>query len=503
MRHSDKTVLSIDNKYLSEANLDTFIDILGRTITNTLRFRIETDCVRSAEVGALVSDKNTTQSLSEDGMSLEELIQLYERSILPACINFGSPKFMGFPDTGTQLGGILGAILADLLQQNLINGQICSPSATQVELTVLQWFRSLVGYEVFPLASVWDVGAIVTHGGTLSNTIAMMLARENHFPGSMQLGLRKMKPAYLVVPRGIGHYSVKSAQMWLGCGSHLLEVPTQNYRYDLDSLKETILAHAQDVMAVVAYAGDSRTMTIDNLCGVRDVVRSIRNNIWLHADACHGHLLGASKKHESMIDGISSFDSISIDPHKSIDIPYTASALLVRDPSTLKKISTYSDLIMQQDFSIGQMTPMIGSKSWMSLKIWFAMQNLGRKGMGELVETRIDNARLFADLIRDHPDFSLLNKPDYHSVIFVYRPEKIKCDQRLVNEVNSAIYREMVKEGQWYLHSFTLPADDLRQGLVRPLRYMSGNIRVNETKLIEILDYIDQLGARCLGDLVL
>lgn len=121
---------------------------------------------------------------------------------------------------------------------------------------------------------VWDVGGVLTQGGSGSNAVAMMLARDHAAPGTMREGVRDPGRFKLVVPAGIGQYSVKGALGWLGCGDALLEVPVTDYRYDLAALRRALRAYDGRVMAVVAYAGDSRTQTIDDLSAAHDVVRS-------------------------------------------------------------------------------------------------------------------------------------------------------------------------------------------------------------------------------------
>src|SRR5207253_2374256 len=166
----------------------------------------------------------------------------------------------------------------------------------------------------------------------------------------------------------------------------------KQFRYDLAHLRHTIKEHRDDVMCVVAYAGDSRTMTIDDLRAVHDAVREESTKIWLHADACHGFCCGLSNRLRPKISGIELFDSISMDPHKVLALPYPMSALLVREAKHIESIVSISDLIMGEQFAFGQITPMIGTKSWMSLKLWFLIQHLGRAGLAALVEARHDLA---------------------------------------------------------------------------------------------------------------
>ena len=107
-----------------------------------------------------------------NGESFEDLYREICENIIPYCSDFHNVSFMGFPDSGNSIAGIFGAVCADLLQQNLINATFCSPIGTRIEIAIIKWLRSVLGYKVFKKDSVESVGGIVTIGGTLSNTIA-------------------------------------------------------------------------------------------------------------------------------------------------------------------------------------------------------------------------------------------------------------------------------------------------------------------------------------------
>lgn len=432
-----------------------------------------------------------------DGIELNQLLDKFKEEILPYCSNFSSEKFMGFPDAGNSIAGMSGAILADMLQQNLINSTFCAPIATYMEIAVIKWFRELLGFKIKnPIKNIWDVGGIITYGGTGSNATAMLLARENFKKNTMTNGVSNPSDYKILIPKGIGHYSIRSSSMWLGCGDNIVEVETNNFRYNLDALKKALEDNKGKIMCVVSYVGDSRTMTIENLKEVHRIVKEFDENIWLHADACHGFSLAFSEKLKDKIDGIQLFDSVSTDPHKVLAIPYCVSALLVKDPEKFKLVTSTSDLIMQEDFAWGQVTPFIGSKSWVSLKIWFIMNNMGVKKIGEMIEKRHDTALKFAEIIKSSNDFVLLNDVNINSVVFMYTNGNENYSLDELNNLNLKIQNKMLNDGKYYLHKFSLPDDNgiIEKGsLLYPLRYMSGNDNISTKDLEEILNYIRKI----------
>ncbi len=430
----------------------------------------------------------------------EEILIEFKEKILPYCTNFSSEKFMGFPDAGNSISGITGAIISDFMQQNLINSSFCAPIATFTEIAVVNWLRKIIGYETKNINNIWDTGGIITYGGTGSNTTAMLLARENYNNNTMINGVQNPKNYKIIIPKGIGHYSIRSASMWLGCGDNIIEVDTVDFKYDLDKLKKVLMDNKGQVMCVVAYVGDSRTMTIDNLHEIYDIVKGIDKNIWLHADACHGFSLAFSEKMKYKIDGIELFDSISTDPHKVLAIPYCISALLIKDAEKMKLITSTSDLIMQEDFAYGQITPFIGSKSWVSLKLWFAIKSFGIKGYGKLIEQRCEMANYLKKKIISSNDFVVLNDVNINSVVFMYVGDKkdiLKKDINKLNSLNISIYNRLLEEGEYYLHKFTIPDNKgiiKKNAIVMPLRYMSGNDNLTKKDIDKMLEHVRKTG---------
>jgi len=479
---------------LNKNNKEYAYECLNKSLKLGLEFKLNNDFKEKKYYG------QTFEQLLEtpiSGTELKKLLDNFKEEILPFCSNFGNVNFMGFPDAGNSIAGMSGAIISDMIQQNLINSSFCAPIATYMEISVIKWFRELLGFKTNKtIKNIWDVGGIITYGGTGSNATAMLLARENYNKNTMKNGINNPSDYKILIPKGIGHYSIRSSSMWIGCGDNVIEVETNNFRYDLDALKDALEKNRGKIMCVVAYVGDSRTMTIENLKEVHRIVKEFDSNIWLHADACHGFSLAFSEKLKSKISGIELFDSVSTDPHKVLAIPYCVSALLVKEPEKFKLITSSSDLIMQEDYAWGQVTPFIGSKSWVSLKIWFVMKNIGIKKIGEIIERRHNMALKFAEIIKESNDFILLNEVNINSVVFMYTKGDKNYSLEELNKLNIKIQQKMLDDGKYFLHKFSLPDDKgiiQKGGILYPLRYMSGNDNICLKDLKDILKYIRKI----------
>ncbi|OKJ52622.1 pyridoxal phosphate-dependent decarboxylase family protein [Streptomyces sp. CB02261] len=487
---------------LSEMDRNGAIALLNQIVTVGVDFKLDDQVTRKRLAPAEIRDLLVTD-LPVEPTCVPAVVQELVDTVLPMCNNEASPRFLGFGHTGADVAALAGGLLALFAQQNLINQSFAAPSATFTEIAVIRWLRDLIGFTnpaAADVKTVWDVGGVTTYGGTGSNTTAMMLARENLAPGTMHNGVTDATRMHIVVPAGIGHYSVKSALEWIGCGGRIIEVPTSGYRYDLTALEHTLKERRGEVMSVVAYTGDSRTHTVENLRAVHDITRAIDPRIWLHADACWGLMCAFAPELAHKLTGIENFDSVTVDPHKVMDIPYAMSALLVRDPASLRLVSSYSDLIMQEDFAFGQVTPFIGTKEWSSVKLWAMMRAHGRRGLADLMRRRLITTRTFTGLVDDNSRLLRLNDPDMTAVVFMYLPtghDPLRPDVERINAISKAIHARILEEGRWHFHQFSLPDDTGRiqqDATLHPLRFMGNNGRITESHMRDALAYVTGLG---------
>ena len=420
------------NELLSEVNKVEFENSLNHLIKELINWKTNNSFVHSS---SNIDSSIRTGTLPLDGQvlndSIEEVIDSLDRNI-----NFSSNKFMGFPDSGNSLAGLAGAVAEVFLQQNLINKNICSPMGTEVEAEVINWLRELIGYSVSnKLTDVTQLGGAVTTGGVMSNTYALMAAARKHPDKEI-----------VILPDNIGHYSLSYATEWLNLGVKVVYCKTNQYKLDQVELKRLLRMYGKNVLFVGVYACDSMTSTCEDLEGVYHVVKGFENDIWLHADACHGFALSFSDVYRSKIKYLRHYDSCTMDPHKVMWLPYTLSISLMKNADDFRKLSRTNALIMDDPLSFGQTTPFIGSKSYDSLKLWMVMKTLGVRKIGEMVEARINNANSFYALLKNDASFYVGNDDILFSVIFQYVPDK-DAEIEQINEVNRSIYRKMLSDG--------------------------------------------------------
>jgi L-2,4-diaminobutyrate decarboxylase len=435
--------------------------------------------------------------------------------------NFASPRFVGFPDSGNSIAGLSASVMIPFLNQNLINQDFCAPEATFVEMETIHWLRDLAGYKPAKrYHQALDIGGCSVNGGVGANSTAMLAAREALYPGSMRMGL-KIDPVRIkvLVPAGISHYSIRMSLAWLGLGeTNITEVQVdQKHRMNLEKLEQTIKdqrALGHSIMACVVYAGDSRTMTIDNLRSVGQILT--RFGIWFHVDACHGVQLFFSSNSRHKLEGIELADSITVDPHKVLWVPYVCSYVLFKNPAILRTINSSSDLITKEKWSLGQTTPFIGSKAFNSLKFWAVIKHLGTKRIGELIDQRITLRRKIQHLVKQNKCLLLVNNTDINSTMFMYVPIHLQNREQeigystlnLLNEVNLRIANELKESGVFYVHGFPIPSLTgvrifPRNATLQVLRIMNGNPHTHLNHIRELLRKIitsgKKLGAARIG----
>jgi glutamate/tyrosine decarboxylase-like PLP-dependent enzyme len=334
-----------------------------------------------------------------------------------------------------------GGVLSRMLNQNLIAVDRSAPSATFIEIQVIEWLRELVGYESAPvtrLRGVRDVAGLWATGGHLSNHIGMLVALGRRFPQVRRRGLVGLDVEPAVVMAGpIAHYSHSDAAFHLGLGwDAVISVGAEaGFTTDPAAVEAALTdpPSGKTPFMVVGVAGNCRTTGLDDLAALADICR--RHRIWFHVDACHGgSMIFSERLRRQHLHGIAMADSVSLDPHKGLFTPYPSSYVVFRDRGVLTHLSRHEAAVMADGcWDLGLITPFLGSRGFESLATWMLLRHVGVRRLGDLVESRQAHVRYLERRIDDSDLFVRLNDVDFYRLAFVLCPPKVR---RLVADLD-------------------------------------------------------------------
>lgn len=366
-----------------------------------------------------------------------------------------------------------------------------SPGGTYMEIQTINWLRDIIGYDYSETPKdIFEVGGISTIGGTLSNTVALYTAAQRAKILQPE-NLRR----YVLIPKGIAHYSIKRSLDWLGDIGEIMEVETKGFKYDLEDLSRKLKDCGENrVLSVVVFAGDSKAVSIDQLDQVHHLVKLFDPHIWLHADACHGFCLAFSDRLKGKLKGINLFDSIALDPHKNLLTPYPLSFLLFKDSQNTRLLCENGSNSLDESelFDFGRITPFVGSKSWESLKFWFLLKNLGIKGTGELVDKLKKAATYLSDKIASSRNYRLVKRNDFNAVLFLYENDE---DNRKSNMINEQIIEQIKKDGLYALGAVEVyeGGNSAIDQKIKVLKAMIGNPNISMGDIDHLIEYLEKV----------
>ena len=436
--------------------------------------------------------------------SMDSLIGEMSDLVNDYSVHQSTVNFMAFPESGNSKGAVAASMLAPLWNQNLISVDKSAPIATFIEAQVIDWLRQLVGYDRVPMVSALNIGGVATTGGVMSNTVGLLVARSLVYSKSRTEGLtgETRRPWLLIADKTLEHYSHKAAFWWLGLGEdNVVPVKSNGYDFDIDDLEGKIAqynAGNNAVIAVVAMAGDSRTLTIQHIREIHEITQ--KHNIWLHVDACQGGVALFSSHRDEICADYKLADSISIDPHKGLAVPYSSSFCLFKDQNALQVITKSTDItIAKGSFDIGQVTPFLGSRPFDTLKLWALLKYHGIVGLAKNVDYRIRLTKEWADYLNASKYFIALHEPKLTAVSFSVDHRKIglkHADSKMLGTINQQLHDRCYQSGWLVIHRFDLIDFENRLGLneLQPMKVLGtnfGNVLLDNNHFQKIVTYMD------------
>ncbi|UDJ80215.1 pyridoxal phosphate-dependent decarboxylase family protein [Kosakonia oryzae] len=303
-----------------------------------------------------------------------------------------------------------------------------SPSATIIEIKLIEWLRTQVGYQP------GDAG-VFTSGGTQSNLMGLMLARDAFFARQghsvQQDGLMGDLSKIKVLCSENAHFSVQKnmALMGLGYRSVTLVKTDEFSRMDLNDLAAKLAkakANGEQVLAIVATAGTTDAGAIDPLAEIAALAAEYQT--WMHVDAAWGGALLLSEKFRHYLNGLELADSVTLDFHKQFFQTISCGAFLLKDPRHYQ-LMRYQAAYLNSDFDEEHGVPNLVSKSLQTtrrfdaLKLWMGLEALGKKQYAEIIDNGVTLAQQVAEFVAQEPQLELVMQPQLASVLFRFRPQ--------------------------------------------------------------------------------
>ncbi|MFG2849894.1 pyridoxal phosphate-dependent decarboxylase family protein [Streptomyces mirabilis] len=296
-----------------------------------------------------------------------------------------------------------------------------APAASELEALVTRALAQEIGAD----------DALVTTGGTESNQLALLLAREAH------AGVRLIHGAN-------AHHSLPRAAWLLGLPDPVV-VPAPAGTMDLAALDEALteLQGLRGSLLVAATAGTTDAGLIDPLPDIADLCEA--HGTRLHIDAAYGGSLLFSDHHRGKLDGLDRAHTVTLDLHKLGWQPVAAGLLVVKDPHDLDALSHRADYLNADDDTEAGLPDLLGRSLRTTrrpdiLKVAVTLKTLGRAGLGALVDQVCAHAAELADLVEAHPGFELYDPPTLTTVLF--RPAEAS------DEAVAAVRRTLLHEGR-------------------------------------------------------
>lgn len=401
------------NKALKEdlQNLDIILDKIrdqGSKYLNTIDNRPT----------SVKSVRSESAEISVPGLGTLETLRKFNERFEPVIVASSGPRYWGFVTGGATPAAIAGDWLATVYDQNTQSTQGQGDISAMIEFETIQLLL-----ELFNLPSTL-LGGFVT-GATMSNFTCLAVARQ--WAGKQRKrdiakdGLPDKIPVLTATP----HSSAIKSLSLLGMGSsNIIKVKTaQGNREAMDmiDLQEQIKHLNNEPFILISSGGTVNTVDYDDFNEIARLKE--QHNFWWHIDAAFGAFAACSDEYKHLLNGWEKADSITVDCHKWLNVPYESAVFFVKETHKLLQVETFQNSNAPylgdplESFSYLNFLPE-NSRRLKALPVWFSLMAYGKEGYKDIVESCIALAKEFGHFIENNEHFELLAPVRLNTVCF-------------------------------------------------------------------------------------
>jgi aromatic-L-amino-acid decarboxylase len=288
------------------------------------------------------------------------------------------------------------------------------------------------------------------------------------------------------------HHCMERSVELLGLGNESLRwVPTDDLCHiKIDSLKSMVKEDrqkGQHPFCVVGCAGTVNSGAFDDLNALADFAQ--QEKMWFHVDGAFGAWVKISKTHKHLANGMERADSLAVDLHKWMDMPYGIGCTLVKDRKAHFNTFVFGHEAEYaksgMELSEDQLTnpsnlSLQWSRNFTSLKAYMLLRANGSKKYHDLVQQNINQINYFADLVRKDPNFEITAPVESNAITFRYKPKELS--EKATEKLNKEIYKSISDDSFWIISDTTLKG-----------KYSLRACNVNHRSHFEDFDYLFSL----------
>jgi sulfinoalanine decarboxylase/sulfinoalanine decarboxylase/aspartate 1-decarboxylase len=317
---------------------------------------------------------------------------------------------------GRQSKAVLGDLLAVMLNNSMYTYKVAGPQVG-IEQEIIRQSCNLIGY------GDQSNGTFPT-GGSMSNYMALVMARDAKDPNCRTEGMSKPMVVYTSKE---SHYSNGKNASFAGIGKNNIRyisadskgrmIPEKLEKQIIEDLEEGLLPTYVNVTAGTTVLG-----AFDPINNIADITE--KYGVWLHVDGAYCGSVIFSDHYKHLVTGIERSNSFSYNAHKMIGTPLTCSIILVNDKKHLyDSFSNQADYLYQtdgDDFNLGKTSFQCGRRND-ALKFWTLWKSVGTNGLKQIVDHQFELAEAAREYIRNNSNYTLYSFDDSISICFNYK----------------------------------------------------------------------------------
>jgi aromatic-L-amino-acid/L-tryptophan decarboxylase len=379
----------------------------------------------------------------------DAILKDIDQLILPGVTHWNHPNYFAYFPSNASLSSVLGDLICSGIGGIGLNWQ-SMPALTEVEETVCDWMRQMLG-----LSLAWE--GVIQDTASTSTLVALLCAREKRTDHSqMKHGLQGEESPLVIYSSTQSHSSVKKAALMAGFGlDNLRSIETdKNFALDVEKLEQAIiddLAQGNMPCAVVATTGTTGTTAIDPVAAIADVAQ--KYGLWLHVDAAMAGSAMILPEFRWMWEGIENANSLVLNPHKWLGVVFDCSLFYIQDSEHLIRVMSTNPSYLQtavddqaknyRDWGI----PL--GRRFRALKLWCLIRDQGIRGLQERIRRDLQNAQWLKEQIENTPNWEILAPVTLQTICVRHVPPGMDEDE--LDQHTLAWVADINNSGEAYL----------------------------------------------------